>query len=198
METTRRGSVPERIVRAAAALFRKQGYNATSMRDIADAVGMSKAGLYHHYPTKEELLTEIATVGTDALIAQLRAAEGLSVDPTERLRQFIRGRMRVIADEQDILTVIWQERPTIDQTAFTKIAQQLEAYRAGLTDMISAARQAGTIRADIDPHLLMLAIDGMTGWAYLWMRPAQRYSPEEIGDRFWDYLFLGAITPGTH
>jgi AcrR family transcriptional regulator len=196
MATTRGENVPERIVRAAASLFRQKGYNATSMRDIAEAVGMSKAGLYHHYRTKEELLTTIAQVGTDALMHQLDAAKNLNADPAERLRQFFRMRMQVIADQKDILTVIWQERPVIGQAGFAKVAQRLEAYRASLTDMISEARQAGAIRADIDPHLLMLAIDGMTGWSYLWLRPGQRYSPEEIGDRFWDYLFCGVNTPG--
>ena len=186
--------VPVRIMRVAAALFRKQGYSVTTMRDIAEAVGMSKAGLYHHYSRKEDLLSDIAANGTAALIGQLRAVQALSTSPGAKLRAFVTTRMQTIADYQDMLTVIWQERPTIDQATFAKIADDLESYRAGVIELIDAARAARVVRNDLDSHLLMLAIDGMTGWSYLWMRPGQRYTPTEIGDAFWDFLD-GGIRP---
>jgi TetR/AcrR family transcriptional regulator, cholesterol catabolism regulator len=188
---------PRNILDAAAALFRRQGYQATTMRDIAGAVGLSKAGLYHHFQTKEELLTGIVAAGADALLAQLRAVEGSSLSPAGKLREFLRTRMQTIADYQDILTVIWQERPIIDQDTFATLAKQLESYRAGTASLIEDARRAGVIRADTDTHLLMLAIDGMTGWSYLWMRPGQGYSPSDIGEQFWEFLWRGVETPGS-
>jgi hypothetical protein len=97
-----------------------------------------------------------------------------------------------------MLTVIWQERPLIDQETFAALTKQLEAYRAGTAELIEEARRAGVISPDIDSHLLMLAIDGMTGWSYLWMRPGQRYTPPEIGERFWEYLWHGVQAPGSH
>ena len=187
--------VPARILRAAAGLFRAQGYAVTTMRDIADAVGLSKAGLYHHYSRKEDLLNDVAEGGTQALMAQLRAVQAVDLDPVAKLREFVRTRMATIADYQDMLTVIWQERPIIDQATFAKIAQQLEDYRSGVADLIEEARAAGGLREDVDVHLLMLAIDGVTGWSYLWMRPGQRYSPTEIGERFWDFLYAGVGYP---
>jgi len=186
------------ILDAAAALFRRQGYGATTMRDISQAIGLSKAGLYHHYQSKEELLTGIVTTGTDALLAQLRAVESSGLPPEEKLRLFVRTRMQTIAEYQDMLTVIWQERPLIAQETFAALTKQLEAYRAGTAELIEEARRAGVISPDIDSHLLMLAIDGMTGWSYLWMRPGQRYTPPEIGERFWEYLWHGVQAPGSH
>jgi AcrR family transcriptional regulator len=185
------------ILDAAAALFRRQGYGATTMRDISQAIGLSKAGLYHHYQSKEELLTGIVTTGTDALLAQLRAVESSGLPPEEKLRLFVRTRMQTIAEYQDMLTVIWQERPLIAQETFAALTKQLEAYRAGTAELIEEARRAGVISPDIDSHLLMLAIDGMTGWSYLWMRPGQRYTPPEIGERFWEYLWRGVRAPGS-
>jgi TetR/AcrR family transcriptional regulator, cholesterol catabolism regulator len=186
------------ILDAAADLFRRQGYGATTMRDIAQAIGLSKAGLYHHFQSKEEILTGIVTAGTDALLAQLRAVESSDLAPQEKLRLFVRTRMQAIAEYQDMLTVIWQERPIIDHETFAAAAKQLEAYRAGTAGLVEEARLAGAISPDIDPHLLMLAIDGVTGWSYLWMRPGQRYSPQEIGDTFWEYLWRGVQAPGAH
>ena len=185
------------ILDAAAALFRSQGYGATTMRDISQAVGLSKAGLYHHYQSKEELLTGIVTTGTDALLAQLRAVQSSGLPPEEKLRLFVRTRMQAIAEYQDMLTVIWQERPLIDRETFAALTKQLEAYRAGTAELIEEARRAGVISPGIDSHLLMLAIDGMTGWSYLWMRPGQRYTPPEIGERFWEYLWHGVQAPGS-
>lgn len=185
------------ILDAAAALFRRQGYGATTMRDISQAIGLSKAGLYHHYQSKEELLTGIVTTGTDALLAQLRAVESSGLPPEEKLRLFVRTRMQTIAEYQDMLTVIWQERPLIAQETFAALTKQLEEYRAGTAELIEEARRAGVISPDIDSHLLMLAIDGMTGWSYLWMRPGQRYTPPEIGERFWEYLWRGVRAPGS-
>ncbi len=195
MDAAETESVPARILRAAARLFRGQGYAVTTMRDIADAVGLSKAGLYHHYSRKEDLLNDVAEGGTQALMAQLRAVQATDLDPVAKLRECVRTRMAAIADYQDMLTVIWQERPIINQVTFAKIAQQLEGYRSGVTDLIEEARAVGGLREDVDTHLLMLAIDGVTGWSYLWMRPGQRYSPAEIGDRFWDFLYAGVGCP---
>jgi TetR/AcrR family transcriptional regulator, cholesterol catabolism regulator len=186
------------ILAAAAGLFRRQGYGATTMRDIANAVGLSKAGLYHHYQSKEELLTGIVTTGTEALLRQLRAVESSGLPPEQKLREFVRTRMQTIAEYQDMLTVIWQERPIIDQETFAVLAKQLEGYRAGTAGLVEEGRQAGIISPDVDPHLLMLAIDGMTGWSYLWMRPGQGYSPTEIGDHFWHYLWRGVQPPDSH
>lgn len=182
---------PKTIVEAAAALFRQQGFAATTMRDIAAAVGLSKAGVYHHYQSKEELLEDVVAAGTQALMSQLHAIEARSLEPDEKLREFICTRMQTIAAHQDMLTVIWQERPVINQATFDALAVRLEDYRAGVAELIEAARAAGAIRVDVDAHLLMLAIDGMTGWSYLWMRPGQGYLPQEIGERFWEYLWQG-------
>jgi TetR/AcrR family transcriptional regulator, cholesterol catabolism regulator len=166
--------VPARILRAAATLFRTQGYAVTTMRDIASAVGLSKAGLYHHYSRKEDLFNDIASGGTSALMMQLRAVQSSDLDPAGKLREFMKTRMIAIADYQDML----------------------KSYRGGVTDLIEDARAAGTVRDDIDAHLLMLAIDGMTGWSYLWMRPGQQYSPAEVGERFWAFLDGGIRPPG--
>lgn len=181
----------QRIRASAAALFRQKGYAPTTMRDVSEAVGLSKAGLYHHYESKELLLLDIAESGTALLLDQLRAVERLDADPTQKLEAFVRGRMETIAANQDILAVIWQERPAIGTEAFANVADRLRQYRAGVVDLIAAAQRSGAIDPDVDPHLLMLAIDGMTGWSYLWFRSDGSYSSTTIGTSFWNYLLSG-------
>ncbi|GAA1853107.1 TetR/AcrR family transcriptional regulator [Pseudonocardia ailaonensis] len=177
------------IVRHAAALFRRKGFLGTSMRDIADAVGMSKAGIYHHYPTKERLLQDIVGVGADALDAQLREVMDSGASTEDRLDCYFRSRMRTIAEYQDVLTVIWQERPTIGDGLFESVARRLERYRAGVVELIAEGQRSGVVRADLDAHLMALAVDGMTGWAYLWYRDNGGQTPEQIGGAFWSMLW---------
>jgi TetR/AcrR family transcriptional regulator, cholesterol catabolism regulator len=181
----------ETIVAAAAGLFRRKGFAATTMRDIADAVGLSKAGVYHHYQSKEQLLKDVFDTGTQALMAQLRDVQERDLTPVEKLELFVRTRMEAISSHQDMLTVIWQERPTIDGATFGAVVAELERYRAGVTELIEAAQAAGELRDDVDPHLLMLALDGMTGWSYLWLRPAGEHAPASIGEQFWTYVWMG-------
>lgn len=92
-----------------------------------------------------------------------------------------------------MFTVIWQERPFINRADFTDISKKAEVYRAGVRQLIKEAKEAGEIETDVDPHLLMLALDGMTGWAYLWYRGAGAEKPAKIGEAFWTYISKGIL-----
>jgi TetR/AcrR family transcriptional regulator, cholesterol catabolism regulator len=190
---TYRSNVDNRILDAAAALFRKHGFSNVRMQDIGLAVGLSKAGLYHHCPSKEELLADIVRLCGELLTIQLQSVQALSAPPKEKLKAFVVSRMETIARHQDFFTVIWQERPFIDRFDFSDIAKRAEAYRAGVRQIIKEAKNAGEIAAWIDPHLLMLALDGMTGWAYLWYRGTGGENPTQIGRAFWDYISQGIL-----
>jgi AcrR family transcriptional regulator len=183
-----------RVVDAAARLFCERGYSTVTMHDIATAVGLSKAGLYHHCPSKDQILADIVWLCGEILLHQLKQIEELDAPPLERLEKFVISRMETIAQYQDLFTIIWQERPYIDQASFGGIARSAERYRAGVRKLIESARKGGEIRSDIDAHLLMLAIDGMTGWAYIWFRRDGSDNPTHIGETFWSFLVDG-LTP---
>ena len=70
-----------------------------------------------------------------------------------------------------------------------------EQYRGEVRRLIDEAKGAGLIRPDVDSHLLMLALDGMTGWAYFWYREKGALRPDQIGDAFWDMLANGVARP---
>lgn len=182
-----------RIIDAAASLFRQHGFANVRMQDIGLAVGLSKAGLYHHCPSKEELLADIVRLCGELLAIQLRSVQQLQAAPAEKLKSFVVSRMETILTNQEFFTVIWQERPFINRADFTDLAKRAEAYRAGVRQIIKEAKTAGAIDEAIDPHLLMLALDGMTGWAYLWYRGSGREQPTEIGLAFWSFISRGIL-----
>jgi AcrR family transcriptional regulator len=180
----------EEIVRSAAALFRRRGYASASLRDVAAAVGLSKAGLYHHFASKERILEAVYERAVDVLEAGLRDVLALRGTET-RLRGLVTGRVRAIADEQDVMTVYWQERPWIAPEILSRLEGRLREYRHTILELIEAGRREGALRPDLDPHILMLGLDGMTGWLHLWYRPG-RLSVEEIGEQLWRLAWRGA------
>lgn len=182
-----------RIIDAAAQLFRQHGFSTVTMQDIGQAVGLSKAGLYHHCPSKGRLLAQMVRLAGELLLRQLEYAKASADSSGQRLRMFVVTRMETIARYQDLFTVIWQERPFINRTDFADIARKAEVYRTGVRRLIEDAIKESDIRPNVDPHLLMLAIDGMTGWAYLWYRSKGVKSPREIGETFWTYLAQGIL-----
>jgi TetR/AcrR family transcriptional regulator, cholesterol catabolism regulator len=182
-----------RIIDAAARLFHERGFSAVTMQDIGRAVGLSKAGLYHHCPSKDRLLGEIVRLAGELLLRQLETAKSSAESSGQRVRMFVITRMEIIARYQDFFAVIWQERPFINRADFADIVRMAQVYRGGVRRLIENGIKDGEIRSEVDPHLLMLAMDGMTGWAYLWYRTKGSESPSEIGEAFWTYLAQGIL-----
>ncbi|WP_313613780.1 TetR/AcrR family transcriptional regulator [Agrobacterium sp.] len=189
------GVGPRRIIDAAAALFRRRGFIPVSMIEVAQAVGLSKPGLYHHWPNKEALLQVIARLSGELLLRQIDDVRKNFDDPEQRMRAYVRTRLEIVAHHQDLFTVTWQERALLSSASFGELSRMAERYRQEIRQLIDEAKQAGFIRKDADTHLLMLALDGMTGWAYFWYRESGDLAPDQIGDAFWNMLAHGVVQP---
>lgn len=186
--------LPYPIIQAAAKLFRKHGFAGVSMREIAEAVQLSKAGLYHHCPSKEGLLAEMVRVAGELLLEQLDATRKIAGPPRERIHAFLISRLQLVADYRDLFAIVFQERPLLSGASFRDVAKSAQNYRSGVRQLLQEAQKAGELRSDIDIHLLMLAIDGMTGWACLWYRPEGKQGPETIAETFWSFLAHGVLS----
>jgi AcrR family transcriptional regulator len=186
--------LPYPIVQAAAKLFRKHGFAGVSMREIAEAVQLSKAGLYHHCPSKEGLLAEMVRVAGELLLEQLDATHKIAGSPRERIHAFLISRLQLVAEHRDLFAIIFQERPLLSGASFGDVAKSAERYRSGVRQLLQEAQKAGELRSGVDIHLLMLAIDGMTGWACLWYRPDGKQRPEMIAEAFWSFLAEGVLS----
>ena len=185
------GSTRFEVALAAARLFRERGFGVVTMRDIAAEVGLSKAGLYHHCPSKEGILADIILLGHKLMLDQLEAARRTEGSPLDRLSAFILTRVELVSQYRDLVAVAWREQPWPKEVA--DVAESGAAqYRQGARELIEAARAAGQIRHDVDPHMFMLAIDGMTSWPSFWYRAEGPRTPQEIGAQFLDFL-LGSV-----
>ena len=183
-----------RALDVAAHLFRSKGFSDVSMAEVAQAVGLSKPGLYHHWPSKMSLLQTIVRLCGEILLANLKSVLASETDPVARLRLYIVTRMETVQSYQDFFTVMWQERTTVGAAGFQELSSRAELYRRRVRALIDDAKRVGGLKRGIDTHLLMLALDGVTGWAYFWYRSGKGQTPTEIGEAFWIMLADGILS----
>lgn len=192
------GAIPsttkEQIESRAAALFCRQGYSATSLRNVADAVGLSKAGLYHYFPSKEALLNAIASRALTVLRCNLTDVLSMPGGVERKLHELVVGRVELIVEEQEVLTVLWQERVHLSSETYGHITVLMREYRKHLIDLIREGQETGAVSPSIDPEMGMMALVGITGWVYHWYNSAGRLRPHQIGEELWSCLRYGIFT----
>ena len=159
----------DHIYRVAAEIMCRKGYEATSMNDIADAVGLTKAGMYHYIQGKEHLLFEIMTFAMDMVdenvIAPTRAIE----DPEERLRALVQrhaGRILEVGGEVTILLEeMWALTPAHRRVIRGRKREYFEMVRQTLQQLAAA----GKLR-QVDPSVATFSLFGMINWISRWYR----------------------------
>lgn len=178
----------------AAKLFAARGYHGTRMDDIADAVGLNKATVYHYYSAKSLILWDICSTIADFTVDALHA------DPTasarETIFQFTRRLLTGIAAELEAAAVYFQEGPHItewfteEQVAYIRAAEA-SVYKH-VRDVIDRGIASGEFYG-CDSHVLALGYIGMTFGAYRWLRPDGRRTASEIAVEFSTALLRGLV-----
>jgi TetR/AcrR family transcriptional regulator len=180
------------ILARAAALFADQGYTATSMNDIAAACGTSKAGLYHYYRDKRELLFQI-TVGHVARLEQFVVEvlqETRHADGETRLRALILRFVREYADAQNEHRVLTEDVRFLEEHERLEVQEPQRRVVAAFADAIAAVRP-NLARNELDRPLAMLLF-GMINWMFTWLRPDGSLTHEQMAPVVAD-LFLGGL-----
>ena len=186
----------EQLYAAALRLFREKGYHATSMQDIADALGLYKGSLYHYIGSKEDLLARVFERAMAALLVEAeRIAADTAARPSAQLRQVIRAHVEAVANNLDALTVYLHEWRTLAGESLDNVRAQRERYTQLVSDIVGRGVRAGEFRAP-DVRIVTLGLLGMCNWVYEWYRPGGRLSPSEIGDRFADLVLDGLLLLG--
>ncbi len=181
------------ICRIAARVFYEKGYDGASMQDIADAVHLTKAGLYHHVGSKDRLLFEIMNYGMDILEETVLAKVRNIADPQERLRQTIRGHIDLVVRARDVeITVILHENHSLKGILRTKINSRKRDYIQFLEDTIrDVQEQSG--KTLIASRIAAFALLGMVNWLYQWYHIEGPVSEEEISLNYVDFFFRGLV-----
>ena len=182
------------ICRVAARIFYEKGYDGASMQDIAGAVGLTKAGLYHHVGSKDRLLYEIMNYGMDILDELVVARVAKTPDPRRRLRQLIIGHIDLVVRARDLeITVILHENRSLRGALRRKINLRKSAYIHMLEDLIAEVQSRAPGPPLVPPRLAAFALLGMVNWLYQWYRPQGPVKQAELADTYADFFFRGLM-----
>ena len=184
----------QKICRLAARVFYEKGYDGASMQDIAAAVGLTKAGLYHHVGSKDRLLFEIMNYGMDLLDETVRQKVKDIQDPREKLRQTIIGHIQLIVQTWDHeTTVILHENRALKAPLRKKINVRKKEYICYLEDLITKVQEQAGTNPLIAPRLATFVLLGSVNWLYQWYRPDGPIKLDELAQTYADFFFRGLL-----
>ncbi len=175
----------QQVVYQAAKVFARQGYDQTTMQDLAATMDLSTGSLYHYFSGKEGLLTAICDQLMEPLLEQATELMARDQDPEERLRALVRLWVCHVVAHRDHMLVFQQERHVIESgDRWRKVRASRKAFERLAEDALARARP------DSDSRLALLALLGMVNHTAQWYAPRGKLSPEAIADGYVD-LVLG-------
>ncbi len=180
----------DQIHRSACHLFRERGFHGTSVRDIAEAVGIQGGSLYAHMASKEDLLWDIVDAAGDRFFAALRPIVESGLDPMERLRQAIIVHVGVITDDLDAAAVYTMEWRHLTPERREAAAARRDEYEVLFRSLVDDAIRARFIHP-VDSAGATLFILSALNWVFTWFRHDGAMTSEEVGRMLADYVFDG-------
>lgn len=183
------------IIQAAAQIFRQKGYHGTSMQDIADAVHLQKASLYHHVSGKQEILVAILDQAIDLLVEDIQGVLNADLAPEEKLRTAMKTYIWRLTADADLATVLLLEHRSLDDGLRQAHIARRDRFEGFWRAMIQEGMESGAFR-QVDPRLTAFAVLGVLNWMITWYRPDGSLSAVEIADQFADLFLDGLRAPG--
>ena len=164
------GNRRQALIAAAAQLFRRQGYDATSTREIAAQVGMQPGSPFYHFANKQELLVAVMAEGMRRAIEHQTVALGgvaPQATPREILKTLIRHHFDVLlGPDSDFIPVMLYEWRSLSDAQRSGISALRNAYEAAWLPVLRALHRQGELRAPV--HLSRLLILGALNWTVQW------------------------------
>ena len=178
------------ILARAAELFARRGYAGTTMNDIADACGLSKATLYHYYDDKYALLVSICEEHVGTLRTLVAEVDALRLPPEARLRELIRRFVEAYADARDAHRVLTEDVRFLVDVDRERVLGTERALVAAIAQAVAAVRPE-LAEAHLAKPLTMLLF-GMINWMFTWVRPDGALDHDALAPMVTD-LFLGGL-----
>jgi AcrR family transcriptional regulator len=188
----RPGHSLDSLLAVAVAAFNERGFEATSMEELAGRLGVTKSAIYHHVPSKVELLRLAVDRALDALFA-VTAEPGATTGPAiDRLEHVVRGSVRVLAAELPSVTLLLRLRGNSD---VERVAlQRRREFDRIVTGLVRAAETEGDVRPDVDPAVTSRLLFGTVNSLTEWYRPGGELSADDLADVVVTTTFSGLRT----
>ncbi|MTE00289.1 TetR family transcriptional regulator [Paracoccus sp. YIM 132242] len=177
------------LIRVAAGLFKKNGFDATTFNDIAIHTGLDRATLYYYFGSKQEIFQDAVR---GALNGNLKGMQAIMSDdsrgPLEKLRALVEMFMKSYRDNYPYLFVYLQQdlNTIVDQKSEwgKEVSGEIHNIEEAFKSLIRQGIASGALRGDIPVSLATNSIFGMLNWTHRWYDPDSRNSPEQVADAF--------------
>ena len=159
-----------RLLREAARLFREKGYERTTVRDLAAAVGIQSGSLFHHFRTKEEILKAVMVETIRLNTAVMRAAIDAADSNREKLRALVSAELESINGQTgEAMAVLVFEWRSLSEASQAEVLELRDIYEALWLDVLSGLKDEGALNAD--PFVVRRMLTGALSWTVTWYRP---------------------------
>jgi AcrR family transcriptional regulator len=183
------------IYGVAAQIFFEKGYDAASMNDIAEAVGLTKAGLYHYISGKEALLFAIMNYGMELVASEVMAPARAAASAEQRLRTLIACHAGLIIEKAQAITIVVDELAGLTPGHRRQITQRKRIYYEFVRDTLAELKAEGKLQ-DVDPAVAAFSLLGMLLWLSRWYHPDGRLTPEQVVEEISKIALGTLLRPG--
>lgn len=173
----------DHILEAAANVFRQKGYHGASMADIADAVQLQKASLYHHFASKQEILVALLDRALEMVVQRVGVVTGQALPPEEKLRLAIRTYLHTLSEQGNLVFVLLLEYRSLDGELYQHHIPNRDKFEQLWRDLLNEGVQAGVFACENIP-LAARGLLGTVNWTITWYRPGGSLTIEQIADQY--------------
>jgi AcrR family transcriptional regulator len=180
------------IVDVAATLFARKGYSATGIREIGDAVGLDRGGLYYYIGSKESLLEEIHDRVLDPLLESTREIAALDVSAMARLCLISEALVRIILEHRDHVRVFLHEYRAFTGTSRERFRKKRQEYELIILELLELGNSGGEFNFT-NLQFTAMAFMGMHNYTYQWVGNRTDVDPVELSATYCDVFFKGIV-----
>ncbi len=171
-----------KLLQTAAHLFRSKGYERTTVRDLASAVGIQSGSIFHHFKSKDEILRSVMEETIRYNTALMRASLAEAGTLRERVLALIRCELQsIMGGTGEAMAVLVYEWRSLSQASQQFILELRDTYEQLWLDVLSEAKAAGYFNAD--PFILRRFLTGALSWTNTWFRPEGPMSLDQLAEQ---------------
>ncbi|RPJ20620.1 MAG: TetR/AcrR family transcriptional regulator [Chloroflexi bacterium] len=182
----------EDILEAAAQVFRQKGFHGASMQDIAKAVSLQKASLYHHVSSKQEILLALLDRALELLLERISAISIQELPADKKLREMIRAYLQILTENTDLSAVLLFEHRSLERKQHARHVPNRDKFEALWRAVLTEGVTAKLFKCD-DPALTARALLGIMNWTLTWYSPGGPLEIDQIADHYSNLLLNGLL-----
>jgi AcrR family transcriptional regulator len=182
-----------KLLRHAARIFCEKGYEGASMRDLSRAAGMSLAGLYHYFDSKEDLLYLIQKHTFRTIIERLQERLKEAEGSEQRVRIFIENHLEYFLANKEAMKVLTHEDETLKNGRGAEIRTIKREYYKICLDLLEELRREKGL--EFSGRLAVLGLFGMINWIYTWHNPRVDLDAGELAREMSNLFLRGVLNP---